>query len=194
MEIGTGRSACATVVRIEFSFIGSLLLWASVEMIWLRGMVFTVLIPGVFFWWIPQQLRHGNPPPGGWCRLGWILLAAGAMGYLQCLLSFLLAGGTPALFFTRPVRFLLGEEPRKVVMGGLYRYSRNPMYISFVSVIAAQALIYRSLFIAIYATLAMIFFHLVVVFLEEPHLARVRGSDYLAYRHRVPRWFGRPRA
>jgi len=161
-------------------------------MVWLRGIVFTMLIPVIFFWWIPQQLRHGNPAPGGWWRLGWILLAAGAMGYLQCLLAFLLAGGTPALFFTRPIRFLLGEEPRKVVMGGLYRYSRNPMYISFVSVIAAQALIYRSLDIAIYAALAMLFFHLVVVFLEEPHLARVRGSDYLTYCDRVPRWFRRP--
>ena len=163
-------------------------------MIWLRGVLFTVLIPVVFFWWIPQQLRHGNPACGGLWRLGWILLAAGAAGYLQCLLAFLLAGGTPALFFTRPVRFLLGEEPRQVVTGGLYRHSRNPMYLSFVSVIAAQAILYRSLYIGIYAALAMIFFHLAVVFLEEPHLARVRGPDYLAYRRRVPRWFGRPRA
>ena len=163
-------------------------------MVWLRGIVFTVLVPGVFFWWIPQQLRHGNPAPGGWWRAGWILLALGAAGYLQCLLAFLLAGGTPALFFTRPIRFLLGEEPGKVVRGGLYRHSRNPMYLSFVSVIAAQAIIDRSLYVAIYAALVMIFFHLVVVFLEEPHLARVRGLDYLAYRQRVPRWFGRPRA
>ena len=161
-------------------------------MVWLRGIIFTVLIPGVFFWWIPQQLRQGNPPAGGWWRAGGILLVGGAAGYVQCLLGFLLAGGTPALFFTRPIRFLLGEEPRKLVMRGLYRYSRNPMYISFVSVISAQAVIYRSLSIAIYAALAMIFFHLVVVFLEEPHLARVRGPDYLAYRDRVPRWFGRP--
>jgi protein-S-isoprenylcysteine O-methyltransferase Ste14 len=163
-------------------------------MVWLRGIVFTVLIPGFFFWWIPQQLRRGNPAAGGWWSAGWILLAAGAAVYLQCLLAFLLAGGTPALFFTRPVRFLLGEEPRKVIMGGLYRYSRNPMYMSFVSMVAAQAILYRSLYIAIYAALAMIFFHLVAVFLEEPHLARVRGPDYLAYRRRVPRWFGRPRA
>lgn len=162
-------------------------------MVWIRGLVFTVLVPGLFFWWVPHQLRHGLPAAGGWWRAGWILLAAAVVVYLQCLLNFLVAGGTPALFFTRPVRFLLGEEPGKVVRGGLYRYSRNPMYISMVSAISAQAIIYRSLSNAVYAALAMIFFHLVVVFLEEPHLARVRGADYLEYRRRVPRWLGRPR-
>lgn len=162
-------------------------------MVWIRGIIFTVLVPGLVFWWVPQQLRQGHAAAAGWWRAGWILLAGAILVYLQCLLNFLLAGGTPALFFTRPVRFLLGEEPGRVVKGGLYRYSRNPMYVSMVSAIAAQAIIYRSLSIAIYAVLAMLFFHFVVVFLEEPHLARVRGADYLEYRRRVPRWFGRPR-
>jgi protein-S-isoprenylcysteine O-methyltransferase Ste14 len=162
-------------------------------MVWVRGLIFTVLVPGIVFWWVPQQLRQGHPAAGGWWRAGWILLAAAVLVYLQCLLSFLLAGGTPAIFFTRPVRFLLGEEPGKVVQGGLYRYSRNPMYIGVLSAIAAQAIIYRSLNIAIYAALATIFFYFVVVFLEEPHLASVRGPDYQEYCRRVPRWFGRPR-
>ncbi len=163
-------------------------------MVWVRGVIFTVLVPGLVFWWVPQQLREGHPAAGGWWRLGWILLAAAVLGYLQCLLNFLLAGGTPAIFFTKPIRFLLGEEPGKVVKSGLYRYSRNPMYVSVLSAIVAQAIIYKSLPIASYAALAIIFFHLVVVFLEEPHLARVRGADYLDYRRRVPRWFGRPRS
>lgn len=162
-------------------------------MVWIRGIIFTVLVPGLVFWWVPQQLRQGHPAAGGWWRAGWILLAVAIVVYLQCLLDFLLAGGTPAIFFTKPIRFLLGEEPGRVVKAGLYRHSRNPMYVSMVAAIAAQAVIYRSLSVAIYAALAAIFFHLVVVFLEEPHLARVRGADYLEYRRRVPRWFGRPR-
>ncbi|HEV2426223.1 MAG TPA: isoprenylcysteine carboxylmethyltransferase family protein [Terriglobia bacterium] len=162
-------------------------------MLWIRGLIFTILIPGLVFWWIPHRLRQGLPAPGGWWRAGWILLAAAILVYLQCLLNFLLAGGTPALFITRRIRFLVGEEPGRVVKSGLYRYSRNPMYISMVSAIAAQAIIFRSLSNAIYAGLAMLFFHVVVVLLEEPHLARVRGPDYLEYRRRVPRWIGRPR-
>lgn len=122
-----------------------------------------------------------------------MVLAAALVLYFLCVLEFLLAGGTPALFFTRAIRFLYGEEPRTVVRNGLYRYSRNPMYISMVAVMAAEAVIYRSMNIAIYAALAAIFFYFVVVFLEEPHLDRVRGPDYQEYRRRVPRWLGRPR-
>jgi len=160
---------------------------------WIRGFIFSVLVPGFVCGWVPQHLRHGHPAPGGWWSLGWILFAAALLGYLQTFLSFLVAGGTPAIFFTRPVRFLLGEEPGKVVKGGLYHYSRNPMYISVLAAIAAQAIIYRSLRIATYAVFAALLAEIIVVFVEEPHLARVRGADYLDYRRRVPRWLGRPR-
>jgi len=161
-------------------------------MVWIRGLVFTVLVPGLVCWWVPQRLRHGDAAAGGWWSLGWVLFAAALLGYLQALLSFLVAGGTPAIFFTRPIRFLLGEEPAKVVQGGLYRYSRNPMYLSVLAAVAAQAIIYRSLRIATYAVFAALLAEIIVVFVEEPHLARVRGVDYLEYRRRVPRWFGRP--
>ncbi|HUI42414.1 MAG TPA: methyltransferase [Terriglobia bacterium] len=161
-------------------------------LLWLRGIIFSVLAPGIVAGVVPQRLRNGANPAAGWWRAGWILFAAAILVYLQCLLNFLLAGGTPAIFFTRPIRFLLGAEPGKVVKSGLYRYSRNPMYLSVLGAIAAQAVIYRSLRIAIYAALAAIFFHFVVVFFEEPHLARVRGADYQEYRERVPRWIGRP--
>jgi protein-S-isoprenylcysteine O-methyltransferase Ste14 len=160
---------------------------------WIRGAIFTVLVPGFVSWWVPQQLRHGLRAPGGWWRAGWILFAAALLGYLQCLVNFLIAGGTPAIFFTKPIRFLLGEEPGKVVKGGLYRYSRNPMYISVISAIVAQAIVYRSYRIAVYGLCAVILAEIVVVFIEEPHLERLRGSDYLDYRRRVPRWFGLPR-
>lgn len=159
-------------------------------MLWIRGLIFSVLVPGFVCLWVPQRIRQGHPAADGWWSLGWILFAAALLGYLQTLLSFLVAGGTPAIFFTKPIRFLLGEEPGKVVKGGLYRYSRNPMYISVLAAIAAQAIIYRSPRIAIYALLAALLAEIIVVFVEEPHLARVRGVDYLDYRRRVPRWFG----
>lgn len=161
-------------------------------MLWIRGVIFSALVPGFVCWWVPQRLRHGHAAAGGWWSLGWILLAAALLGYLQTLLSFLAAGGTPAIFFTKPIRFLLGAEPGKVVKGGLYRYSRNPMYISVLAAVAAQAIIYRSVRIAAYAGLAALLAHIIVVFVEEPHLVRVRGADYLEYRRRVPRWLGRP--
>jgi protein-S-isoprenylcysteine O-methyltransferase Ste14 len=162
-------------------------------MLWLQGLIFTVLVPGVVAFYIPQTLRRG-PAPGGWWSLGWILFAAGAAIYTLCLFNFLSAGGTPAIFFTRHIRAVLGEEPKEIVRKGLYRYSRNPMYLGVFIAIAGQACVYRSGSITIYLLIAMAFFHCVVVFLEEPHLARARGPAYDDYRRRVPRWLGLPRA
>ncbi len=160
-------------------------------LLWLQGLIFTVLVPGVVAFYVPQTLRNG-PAAGGWWSLGWILFALGALIYLRCLLDFLLAGGTPAIFFTRPIRAVLGAEPQQVVRSGLYRYSRNPMYLGVFVAIAGQAIVYRSRGIALYLLIAVVFFHCVVVFLEEPHLARARGPAYDDYRRRVPRWFRIP--
>ncbi|HEX4004594.1 MAG TPA: isoprenylcysteine carboxylmethyltransferase family protein [Acidobacteriaceae bacterium] len=161
-------------------------------MLWLRAAVFTVVVPAVVALLVPQDLRAG-PAAGGWWNLGWILVAIGALIYFRCLAGFLAAGGTPAIFFTRHARALLGEEPQQVVRGGLYRYSRNPMYVGVLTAIAGQGCVYRSRSILEYLVIAALCFHLVVVFLEEPHLARLRGPEYDAYRRRVPRWLGLPR-
>ncbi len=161
-------------------------------LLWLQGLIFTVLVPSVVAFYIPQTLRRG-PEPGGWWSLGWIAFAVGAAIYLRCLVDFLGAGGTPAIFFTRHVRAVLGEEPRQVVQAGLYRYSRNPMYLGVFTAIAGQACVYRSRPITVYLLITVAFFHCVVVFLEEPHLARARGPAYDDYRRRVPRWLGLPR-
>ena len=162
-------------------------------MLWLRGVLFTVLIPGVVAFFVPQAMRRG-PPGGGWWTVGWVIFTLGAAIYTICLLDFLRAGGTPAIYFTRPLRAVLGEEPRRLVRGGLYRYSRNPMYLGVLLAIAGQACVYRSRSIAVYAIAAAVFFHCVVVLIEEPHLTRTRGADYAEYRRRVPRWLGIPRA
>ena len=161
-------------------------------LVWLQGLVFTILVPGIVAFYVPQTLRRA-PAPGGWWSLGWILFVLGALIYLRCLLDFLRAGGTPSIFFTRPIRALLGEEPQQLVHSGLYRYSRNPMYVGVLTAIAGQAIVYRSRPIAVYCVIAALVFHLVVVLLEEPHLARVRGPAYDEYRRRVPRWLGLPR-
>lgn len=161
-------------------------------MLWLRGIVFSVLVPGLVAVLIPQWLRK-NPAHGGWWSLGWILVASGVFIYVRCLVEFLRAGGTPAIFFTRQVRAIIGEEPQQIVRSAFYRYSRNPMYLAVFLAIAGQALVYGSVPIAGYLLIAILFFHCVVVFLEEPHLARARGAAYDEYRRHVPRWFGVPR-
>lgn len=162
-------------------------------MLWLRGLLFTLLVPTVVGYLIPASLPH--PPPGESLAAhgGWILIAAGAAIYLHCLLRFLAAGGTPAIYFTRALRHVIGEEPDALVSGGLYRFSRNPMYVAVVTAVFGQAVLYQSKAIAIYGFVVFVCFHIAVVWVEEPHLRAVRGTEYADYCRRVPRWIGLPR-
>jgi protein-S-isoprenylcysteine O-methyltransferase Ste14 len=83
--------------------------------------------------------------------------------------------------------------PRHLVIVGLYRFSRNPMYVAVVVILVGWALAFRSTTLWIYAACVAIAFHFRVVFNEEPYLARTHGAEWTAYRARVPRWM-MPRA
>lgn len=76
---------------------------------------------------------------------------------------------------------------------GLYRYSRNPMYVSVAAAVFGEGLFFGSALLVLYAVAVSVFFHLVVVFLEEPHLRRKGGAGYLEYCRTTPRWIGRHR-
>ncbi len=161
-------------------------------MLWIRGLIFTVLVPGVVGFWLPSAVDPGAHRAGGIWEAGWIPIAAGTLIYLWCLLRFLAAGGTPAIHFTRPVRFLIGEEPKGLVSGGLYRYSRNPMYMGVLTAIFGQAILFASPRIAGYGCVVLACFYLIVVLIEEPHLRATRGQAYEEYCRAVPRWIGVP--
>ncbi len=161
-------------------------------MLWLRAIVFSVLVPGLVAVWVPQRILGPKPLESGLWRAGWLAVAAGAAVYLRCLLSFLRAHGTPAIFFTRPLRAVLGEEPRSLVRSGLYRYSRNPMYVGVLAIVFGQAILYASTFVAAYGMVMFAFFHLVVTLIEEPHLRRRDAGSFERYRVEVPRWIGPP--
>ncbi len=162
-------------------------------MLWLRGLLFTLLVPGLIAVYLPYLIMGSRLRPGGWWQLGWIWIAVGSAIYLRCLLSFLFANGTPAIFFTRHLKSILGREPPALVRGDLYRFSRNPMYLGVVTVILGQSLLYASGLLAAYGTAVFVLFHLTVVFLEEPHLNARDPQSFAQYRCEVPRWFGWPR-
>jgi protein-S-isoprenylcysteine O-methyltransferase Ste14 len=134
------------------------------------------------------MIYDGSRVQSGWCVAGWLPVAAGAAIYALCLVRFLASGGTPAIFFTHHLRFAIGEEPARLVQEGLYRISRNPMYVGVVLAVLGQAVLFASPRVAAYGVALGLFFHLVVVFLEEPHLRRERGSSYEDYCRQVRRW------
>jgi len=162
--------------------------------LWTRGLVFTALVPLVIGGWLPAVVDPMRRAAGGAANAGWLAIAAGAAIYGVCFTRFIASGGTPAIFFTRPVRAIIGEEPRRLVQGRLYAVSRNPMYVGVVLAVFGQAIVFASRRIATYGAFLWLMFHFVVVALEEPHLREQYGGSYEAYCRRVPRWLGLPRS
>ena len=110
-----------------------------------------------------------------------MLLSVGLVLLLWCVRDFYVAGkGTLAPW----------APPEYLVTVGLYRVSRNPMYVGVLIVLWGWAIGFHSRGLATYALVFMLGFHLRVVFGEEPWLARRHGEQWERYKASVPRWFG----
>jgi protein-S-isoprenylcysteine O-methyltransferase Ste14 len=152
--------------------------------VWIRAALFIVLVPGAIAGWLPWYWG-GYPTPRLSDPLGVAGAALAVAGWgvlLWCARDFAVRGqGTPAPY----------DPPRELVVAGLYRYVRNPMYVGVVGSIIGQAAVYRSMSVLWYAALVAIAFHLRVVMYEEPKLAQLFGKSFADYRTRVPRWIPR---
>jgi protein-S-isoprenylcysteine O-methyltransferase Ste14 len=148
-------------------------------------LLFTVIVPATVAGWIPRALR-GNAPLTSNIALRWpsfVLIAMGTAIYLHTAFwGFALRGlGTPA-----PI-----APPSKLVVEGLHRYVRNPMYVGVVLIVIGQAVLFRSMTLAGYAAAIWLAAHSFVLLYEEPILQRKFGEQYAEYRQRVPRWIPR---
>ena len=81
------------------------------------------------------------------------------------------------------------DPTKKLVINGLYRYTRNPMYLSMLTILLGETLFMKSISLGIYTLLIALAFYLFVAFHEEPYLQRQFGDEYAQYKKRVPRWF-----
>jgi protein-S-isoprenylcysteine O-methyltransferase Ste14 len=116
--------------------------------------------------------------------LGGVLLVAGLIALIGAFVRFVVEGsGTPA-----PV-----AAPERLVVGGAYRYVRNPMYVAVLTAIVGQWLLLGRLGLVLYAGVVWAAVAVFVRFYEEPTLARRFGADYEAYRRAVPAWLPRLR-
>jgi protein-S-isoprenylcysteine O-methyltransferase Ste14 len=144
---------------------------ALIAFLVLPGMV-AFIIPAAWLWYTDRTQL--NQP------LGLIVFAVGVVGLLWCVRDFYVSGkGTLAPW----------APPEQLVIVGLYRYSRNPMYVSVALVLFGWAIAFGSLALYIYTLLVVTAFHIRVVRSEEPWLARTHGSDWERYISQVPRWF-----
>ncbi|GAA1010813.1 hypothetical protein Aple_066170 [Acrocarpospora pleiomorpha] len=116
--------------------------------------------------------------------VGAVLVLAGVAVLIHAFVHFVAEGaGTPA-----PV-----APPEHLVIGGLYRYVRNPMYVGVLSAIIGQALLLGQFGLFWYAAVVFLAFFSFVRFHEEPALSRTFGTAYEKYRSAVPGWFPRVR-
>jgi len=81
------------------------------------------------------------------------------------------------------------EPPKELVAEGIYRFTRNPIYIGYISAIVGEFLIFGHFLLLLYALGAIFFVHFYVVCIEEPSLKKRFGEQYIIYTKTVPRWF-----
>jgi len=147
----------------------------------LKTFVFTVFVPGTVAGYVPWRLRRDAAPVTGveeWAAIAVIAVGIAIYLYTAFWGFALIGGGTPA-----PI------APTKIlVVRGLHRYVRNPMYLGVALVIAGQAWLFHSRHIAIYLVCFWLIAHFFVLFYEEPTLRRQFGEEYERYREQVPRW------
>jgi protein-S-isoprenylcysteine O-methyltransferase Ste14 len=145
--------------------------------------LFFFLAPGTVAGFIPWWITRWRLPELNALTVAGAALTLIALAMLiECFARFALKGlGTPA-----PV-----APTQHLVVTGLYRFVRNPMYVAVLGLIFGQALVFQSSTLAAYGAAIWLAFHTFVFFYEEPTLRRSFGATYETYCQRVPRWLPR---
>jgi len=151
----------------------------------LRNLIFTILQPGIVAGLIPylfvkdQFKTTFSFPFQVYHWIGIFIILIGISILLYCVYHFAKYGrGTlsPA------------DPKKKLVTKGLYRFSRNPMYLGVLIVLLGETIFMRSFMLGAYLFLVTILFLLFVVYFEERRLTKSFGDDYTSYKKKVKRW------
>lgn len=159
---------------------------ASLARAWIGTIVFLLLAPGIVAGVIPWLItgwQWHDWAAATWVvvPLAWLTIAVGVAFLLYAFALFALHSGTPA-----PV-----APTRTLVVTGVYRFVRNPMYLAVLAIIVGQALLFGSWWLVLYATVVFVAVFGFVKGYEEPTLTRTYGDQYLDYRRHVPGWWPR---
>ncbi|MBI3061806.1 MAG: isoprenylcysteine carboxylmethyltransferase family protein [Deltaproteobacteria bacterium] len=149
----------------------------------LKNLLFTLVVPGTVGVYVPLLLARDRPPASGLVfLLALALLAMGGAMYAWCVWDFATFGrGTPAAI----------DAPKRLVVRGLYQYTRNPMYVGVLTLLIGWTVMFQATTLLIYTFCVGIAFHLFVVFYEERRLRQQFGAEYHDYCGYVGRWLPR---
>jgi len=151
----------------------------------LRNLIFTILQPGLVAGLIPFWLLREKANGIFVQRFqfyhysGAMVFVVGLIIMLSCIISFAVKGrGTlsPA------------DPTRKLVITGLYRFSRNPMYVGVMLILIGEAIFFQSDSLLIYLLVVFITFNIFILLREEPRLRKDFGEEYSRYCEQVRRW------
>src|SRR5262245_59175562 len=149
-------------------------------MLFIRALIAFLALPGTVAVVIPWLIvSRGESAALGWLWPGRLVMGAGLCILLWCVRDFYVAGkGTLAPW----------DPPRRMVRVGLYRFTRNPMYVGVLTLVTGWTLLSGSRTLAVYTAGLAVAFHLRVILYEEPWLQRQFPAEWQAYRETVSRW------
>jgi protein-S-isoprenylcysteine O-methyltransferase Ste14 len=151
-------------------------------MLFLRALLAFLTLPVSFCLVLPPILAHLDPRSGGGWSIGAASIGFGFAIVVKCARDFYVAGkGTVGPW----------DPPKRLVAVGLFRFTRNPIYIGDLIIVAGWTLVTASPWVGCYLVILAISFHLRVIFHEERRLARNFPSEWAAYSANVPRWLPR---
>ena len=150
-----------------------------------RNLFFTILQPGIVAGLIPflilgDKVKNISDQPFAFYHaLGVLIFVGGIVIMLICIVSFAIHGkGTlsPA------------DPTKKLVVAGLYKFSRNPMYVGVMMILVGEAIFFPSVSLWIYTFSIFSAFHIFIIFFEEPRLRKDFEEEYDSYCKKVKRW------
>jgi protein-S-isoprenylcysteine O-methyltransferase Ste14 len=149
----------------------------------LRSIVVGLLFVSLWTWFVPRWMARGllHPEPS---IVAIVLMSIGALIMLRCVFDFAWRGlGTPAPF----------DPPRRLVISGLYRWVRNPMYLGMGAFLVGEAILLPAITREMLILTGSLWVAVTIFILvyEEPTLRRLFGADYVAYCRHVHRWLPR---
>jgi protein-S-isoprenylcysteine O-methyltransferase Ste14 len=151
----------------------------------LRSLLWTVLLPGTIAGYIPWRYFGVRSARVDWASpldlLAIVVIGAGVTLLGTCIWEFFKSRGTLS-----PV-----DPPKELVVQGLYRYVRNPMYLAVSTIVLGEALLTRSSALLFYWGFFFAAANLFVLLYEEPTLRRQFGESYARYTREVGRWLPR---
>jgi protein-S-isoprenylcysteine O-methyltransferase Ste14 len=148
----------------------------------LRALFAFLVLPGLVAGVVPVLIASADTKHHGGCSIGFVILAFGLVLLLWCVRDFYVAGkGTLAPW----------DPPTHLVVVGLYRFVRNPMYIAVLTIVLGWGLVFGSVWLAMYLVALAVAFQLRVVLHEEPWLRRQFGDRWTVYAASVHRWLPR---